>query len=302
MEIDGLYSILAPLGAEKDVSMAAHTSFRIGGPAALFFEPKDPAELMLALKKARELHIPITLMGNGTNLLVRDGGVEGLVLKLGPRFSGFNLEGSLAVALAGTLLSSLAAATVRAGYMGLEWAAGIPGTVGGALAMNAGAYGGDVKGALQWVEYLDMPTGKIEKRQPAEAELGYRRSSFSWPERVVLRAAFRIEADDGQAQARMADYNQRRREKQPLQYPSAGSTFKRPPGHYAGALIEEAGLKGLSVGGAEVSRLHAGFIINRGGATCADVLALIEQVQARVLASSGVELTPEIRIIGRDKA
>ena len=166
--------------------------------------------------------------------------------------------------------------------------------------MNAGAYGGEIKDVLTSIEYLDMETGEIIERPPADGELGYRESAFSWPRRIALSATVALTPDDGHMLERMQEFSRRRREKQPLQYPSGGSTFKRPKGYFAGALIEEAGLKGMTIGGAQVSQLHAGFIINLGDATCRDVLELITLVQQRVWENSGVKLEPEIRVIGRD--
>lgn len=181
--------------------------------------------------------------------------------------------------------------------MGLEWAAGIPGTVGGAVAMNAGAYGGEIKQVLTKVEYIE--DGAVCSVEPEDSDLGYRFSRFAAPERIVLSAEFSLSPDDGMTKERMKDYSERRRAKQPLTYPSAGSTFKRPAGYYAGALIEQADLKGVSVGGAKVSTLHAGFIINKGGATSEDVKRLIELVQERVYENSGVTLETEVKFIGR---
>lgn len=300
--MDRLFYILAPYGAVKNVPLAAHTSFRIGGPAQLFFEPKDGAALSFALQSAKQEGVDVTLMGNGSNLLVGDGGIEGLVIKLGTAFSGLKLgEDGQIFALAGTLLSTLANFAADHGLMGLEWAAGIPGSVGGALAMNAGAYGGEIAQVLSEVEFYDVAAGKFSRRAPLEGELGYRHSAFTWPARVVTGAHFRLKPDDGGLRKRMREYSEQRRTKQPLSYPSAGSVFKRPQGHYAGALIEAAGLKGVSVGGAQVSELHAGFIINKGDASSADVHALIELVRQRVLEHSGVLLEPEIKFIGRER-
>lgn len=215
-ETRALAAMLAPMGAEESIPLAPHTSFRIGGPADLLFAPKSREELCFALEQAKALDVPVTLMGNGTNLLVRDGGVEGLVLKLGPGFSTIQALGDGRIhALGGALLSSLANYAAAQGLMGLEWAAGIPGTVGGALAMNAGAYGGEIKDVLTSIEYLDRETGELIERPPAEGELGYRESAFSWPRRVALGATVSLAPDDGHMQERMQDYSQRRREKQP---------------------------------------------------------------------------------------
>ncbi len=277
--------------------MAEYTSFRIGGPAELLFMPEDREQLEIGMSKAEELGVPYMIIGNGSNLLVSDGGIDGLVIRIAGDFSGIEYSGNKLKARAGTLISAAAKDSVERGLMGLEWAAGIPGTVGGAVAMNAGAYGGEIKQVLTNVEYIE--DGEVRSAEPGEGDLGYRFSRFTAPERIVLSAEFSLLPDDGVTRERMRDYAERRRTKQPLAYPSAGSTFKRPAGRYAGALIEQAGLKGASVGGAEVSTLHAGFIINKGGATCEDVKRLIELVQERVYESSGVALETEVKLIGR---
>ena len=277
--------------------MAEYTSFRIGGPAELLFMPEDREQLEIGMSKAEELGVPYMIIGNGSNLLVSDGGIDGLVIRIAGDFSGIEYSGNKLKARAGTLISAAAKDSVERGLMGLEWAAGIPGTVGGAVAMNAGAYGGEIKQVLTNVEYIE--DGEVRSAEPGEGDLGYRFSRFTAPERIVLSAEFSLSPDDGMTRERMRDYAERRRTKQPLAYPSAGSTFKRPAGCYAGALIEQAGLKGASVGGAEVSTLHAGFIINKGGATCEDVKRLIELVQERVYESSGVALETEVKLIGR---
>ena len=299
-KVDRLFAVLAPYGASRDEILAAHTSFRIGGPAQLFIEPGSREAFSLALQSALKEGVPVTFIGNGSNLLVSDSGVDGLIIKLGQAFSSIEMmEDGKVYAQAGSLLSALANFAADHSLMGLEWAAGIPGSVGGAIAMNAGAYGGEIKDVLYEVEYLDMATDEFVCRPPLLGELGYRKSAFAWPGRVVLSATFNLLPDDGGMRERMHNYAQKRKNKQPLSYPSAGSTFKRPEGNFAGALIEAAGLKGTRIGGAEVSELHAGFVINRGKATCADVLALIELVQKRVLEDSGVFLDPEIKFIGR---
>lgn len=277
--------------------MREYTSFRIGGPADLMFMPADREQLEAGIKKAEELGVPYMVMGNGTNLLVSDGGIDGLVIRIAGDFSGIEYSENRLKANAGTLISAAAKDSVEHGLMGLEWAAGIPGTVGGAVAMNAGAYGGEIKQALTRVEYFE--DGAIRSVEPEDSDLGYRFSRFAAPGRIVLSAEFSLSPDDGMARERMREYSERRRAKQPLTYPSAGSAFKRPKGRYAGALIEQAGLKGTSVGGAEVSALHAGFIINKGGATCEDVKRLIALVQERVYEFSGVALETEVKFIGR---
>lgn len=282
---------------KANAPMAEYTSFRIGGPADLLFMPSDREQLEYGIKKAKELDVPYMIIGNGSNLLVSDSGTEGLVIRIAGDFSGIEYSKNKLKARAGTLISAAAKDSVEHGLMGLEWAAGIPGTVGGAVAMNAGAYGGEIKQVLTKVEYIE--DGAVCSVEPEDSDLGYRFSRFAAPERIVLSAEFSLSPDDGMTKERMKDYSERRRAKQPLTYPSAGSTFKRPTGYYAGALIEQADLKGVSVGGAEVSTLHAGFIINKGGATSEDVKRLIELVQERVYENSGVTLETEVKFIGR---
>ena len=282
----------------QNAPMKDYTSFRIGGPADLLFLPQNSDELILGLDTAKELGIPYVVMGNGSNMLISDKGIEGLVIRIGPDFSGIQYDGCTQKVLAGTLLCLAANDSLDKGFMGLEWATGIPGTIGGAVAMNAGAYGGEIKQLLTKVEcYIN---GEIKQIIPAEEDMAYRYSRFTAPNTIVLSAEFSLLPDDGSAKEKARDYCESRRIKQPLNYPSAGSTFKRPTGHYAGALIEQAGLKGFKVGGAEVSTLHAGFVINTGGATCDDVCTLIKEVQDRVYDRFGVNLEPEVKIIGRD--
>ena len=291
-----LYEALRGCGIERDVPMRRYTTFRAGGNARLMLSPNGPEEIALALRACSDCGVPWYVMGNGSNLLVRDGGLDALVIRIDERMGGIVQEGDTFRAEAGQSLSSLANFALRAGFMGLEWAAGIPGTVGGAAAMNAGAYGAQMRDALVSVRVLSR--GREEILPVREGDMGYRTSIFSAPERIVLEAVFRLLPDDGGAAGRQADYLRQRREKQPLHFPSAGSTFKRPEGHFAGALIERAGLKGERAGDAEVSELHAGFIINRGNAKAADILELIARVQKRVFEDSGVFLEPEIKIIG----
>ena len=280
---------------KANAPMAEYTSFRIGGPADLLFMPSDREQLEYGIKKAKDLDVPYMIIGNGSNLLVSDSGIEGLVIRIAGDFSGIEYSGNKLKACAGTLISAAAKDSVEHGLMGLEWAAGIPGTVGGAVAMNAGAYGGEIKQVLTKVEYIE--DGAVCSVEPENSDLGYRFSRFAAPERIVLSAEFSLSPDDGMTKERMKDYSERRRAKQPLTYPSAGSTFKRPAGYYAAALIDQCGLKGLTVGGAQVSEKHAGFVINRGGASCADVTALMAEIQKRVREQTGVVLEPEVRVI-----
>ena len=284
--------------------MSRHTTFRIGGPAALMALPKTEEEAALTLCAAREMEITPFFLGNGSNLLVADEGYDGFVLKpageleglrvVPPERPGLNwrLEAGCALPLA-----RLSRAALEHGLTGLEFAQGIPGSVGGAVTMNAGAYGGEVGQVLLQVFALNRD-GTKRVFSGENCDLGYRHSRFSGGELLICRAVFALcEGDREEIAARMEDFSRRRREKQPLEWPSAGSMFKRPPGHFAGALIDQCGLRGLTVGGAQVSEKHAGFVVNRGGATCADVLALVDQVKERVLARTGVELEMEVRLL-----
>jgi len=281
--------------------MSRHTSFRIGGPADALFVPRDANELKRALQCAQELSVPVTVIGNGSNLLVRDGGVRGLVIKLAGTMDYVYVTDTRVTAGCGVLLSTLAHVAVEAGLKGLEFAAGIPGTLGGALSMNAGAYDGEMKDVVVLVRALTCAGEDVELRG-AELGFGYRHSALKAHTLVAVEAALSLTVGDKEvSRARVAELNRLRREKQPIALPSAGSVFKRPPGFYAGRLIEDAGLKGCRVGDAEVSTLHAGFIVNVGNATARDVLDLIFHVQSRVLEQSGVLLEPEIRIVGEEK-
>ena len=283
------------LNVRENVPARYYTSFKIGGPMAYFAEPSSAEELRALLDAAKRSCCPVFVMGNGSNLLVSDKGVDALFIRVGSAMSAFTIDGTTVTADAGALLSIVSKASVAAGLMGLEWAAGIPGTVGGGVAMNAGAYGGELKQVLKRVTVIE--NGEITEKPVSECSMGYRYSAFAFPDAVVVRAEMKLLPDDGQTKARMDDYSRRRREKQPLEYPSAGSTFKRPAGKYAGALIEQAGLKGRRVGDAMVSPKHAGFVINCGHATFDDVVSLIALVREEVYKSSGVLLEPEVRII-----
>lgn len=281
--------------------MARHTTMRVGGPAEILFSPASEGELLFAVREAKRAGAPFRIIGNGSNLLVLDGGLPGLTIRLGEAFSKISVDGNQIRAQAGALLCRVAAAARDASLTGLEFASGIPGSAGGGMAMNAGAYGGQLSDVFEGCRALDPETGIISALGPAEMALGYRESAALSRGLIVTEAAFRLTAGDKTAiQAKMDDLGARRREKQPLNLPSAGSTFKRPEGHFAGALIEQAGLKGLRVGGACVSEKHAGFVVNDRNATARDVLDLIRLVQARVLEHSGVRLEPEVRILGEE--
>ncbi len=288
-----------PIAVQLRFPLDKCTTLRVGGPADYFAEPASETELVFLLNAAKEAGLPVLLMGNGSNLLVRDGGFRGLVIRLGRAFSRVEpWEGGLK-AQAGALLSVLACEAAAASLTGLEFAQGIPGTVGGGVYMNAGAYGGELGSRIESVSVLDGET--VLEIPGSDMDFGYRHSRAMEENWIVLGARFRLEkGEKEQIDAAMRDYAARRKAKQPLNYPSAGSFFKRPAGHFAGALIEGAGLKGKQVGGAQVSEKHAGFLINAGGASAADFLALMKQVQETVQNKYGVALEPEVRIVGDD--
>ena len=282
--------------------MSRHTSFRIGGPARLMALPKSPAQAKAAVLAAREADIVPFFLGNGSNLLVPDEGVERFLIQPAGRYSADPLnrvweENGQLCAGGGVSLAVLANAAQGRALTGLEFASGIPGSVGGGVVMNAGAYGGEMAQVLVSVTALDLD-GSIQTIPAESCGLGYRRSVFSDGQRLVLEARFQLSSGDPSAiRARMDELAARRKEKQPLEYPSAGSMFKRPEGYFAAALIDQCGLKGFAVGGAQVSEKHAGFVVNRGGATCADVLELVRQVQARVQEQTGVALEMEVKVL-----
>lgn len=277
--------------------MSKHTTFRIGGPAALMALPKSVSETKTVLRAAHELGIEPFFLGNGSNLLVADEGYPGFIVKLTRDFDQIQEVNRGLEAGSAVLLSRLSNALLGRGLTGLEFAGGIPGSVGGAVTMNAGAYGGEMVQVLESVTFLDE-MGETCTLPASACGFGYRKSIFSDRKCLILKARFQLEQGDPAAiRARMKELAAKRREKQPLEYPSAGSMFKRPPGHFAAALIDQCGLKGLTVGGAQVSEKHAGFVVNRGGATCADVLALVDQVKEEVLRQTGVELEMEVKVL-----
>ena len=282
--------------------MSRHTSFRIGGPARLMALPKSAVQAKAAVLAAREANILPFFLGNGSNLLVPDEGVERFLIQPAGRYSADPLnrvweENGQLCAGGGVSLAVLANAAQGRALTGLEFASGIPGSVGGGVVMNAGAYGGEMAQVLVSVTALDLD-GSIQTIPAESCGLGYRKSVFSDGQRLVLEARFQLSSGDPSAiRARMDELAARRKEKQPLEYPSAGSMFKRPEGYFAAALIDQCGLKGFAVGGAQVSEKHAGFVVNRGGATCADVLELVRQVQARVQEQTGVALEMEVKVL-----
>ena len=282
-----------------DEPMKNHTSFKIGGPAAALCAPKDRRQLRELVGFVQREGVDSWYIGNGSNLLVSDEGLNGVAILLDSGFDGeIEVDGTVLLAPAGKKLSAVCAAACAAGLTGLEFAYGIPGSVGGAVYMNAGAYGGEMKDRLLWVEYL-APTGEIVRLQQEQLSLSYRHSRFmeeGMQGSCIVRAAFGLQRGEKAAiQSEMDRILNQRRQKQPLEYPSAGSTFKRPQGAFAAQLIDECGLKGFTVGGAQVSEKHAGFVINTGKATCADVLELTRQVRECVQEKTGYLLELEVR-------
>ena len=283
------------------VALAPYTTMHVGGSAALFAEPKNPEQLESIILSAKECDIPVLVLGNGSNLLISDSGFDGLAIHLGREFAEMTVCDNILTAQAGASLAAAARTAAAHSLSGLEFAAGIPGTIGGAVCMNAGAYGGEIAQVILSARAL-TPSG-IKTLSADELALGYRTSAVAKNHWIVLDAVFSLANGDAeQIRQTMADLAARRREKQPLQYPSCGSFFKRPAGHYAGALIEQAGLKGYRIGDAQVSEMHAGFIINRGHATAADIYRLMRHVQRTVQEQSGILLEPEVRLIGRFEA
>lgn len=297
-----LEQLKAGLGAagipyRENEPLAEHCTFKIGGPARVFVAPQEEEQLCKAILLCRDLRLPYYLLGNGSNILFADEGWSGVILDASALKSSIQREGCTLRAGAGTLLSSLCREALRAGLTGLEFAYGIPGTVGGAVYMNAGAYGGELKDVLTQVRYLNQE-GQIVCAEAAELDLSYRHSIFEENGGCILSAEFRLTpGDPAEIQAKMEDLMGRRRDKQPLDKPSAGSTFKRPAGAFAGALIDQCGLRGYRHGGAAISEKHCGFVVNLGGASCADVLALCDEVRDIVQEKTGYLLEKEIRVV-----
>lgn len=299
----GLLDLRANIPEEQillNESMKKHTSFRIGGPADIMVVPHDTEQVKTAIEIFKAHNIPYFIMGRGSNLLVRDKGIRGGVIKLADGFSKAKVTDRQIQAQAGILLSSLSNLALRAELTGLEFASGIPGTLGGAVAMNAGAYGGEIKDVIEKVIVLDE-NQKVLSFTNSEMNFGYRKSIVQNTKMIVLEVYMTLEKGNYQeSKEKIKELTKRRREKQPLNYPSAGSTFKRPVGYYAGKLIQDSGLKGMRVGNAQISELHSGFIINMGDATAEDVIKLIEKVKTRVYDRFGVNLEPELKIIGEE--
>lgn len=299
--INELYKIVGEQNVRVDEPMSKHTTFRIGGPAQLFVTPQTTEELGQVVLSCNAYKIPFFMLGHGSNLLVSDDGMQGVVIQLYRNFSDFSIEGTMVRAQAGVMLHMLGNAVRDAGLTGFEFAAGIPGTLGGAIMMNAGAYGGEMKDIVAKVQLMDA-NGNLLEKTGEEMEFGYRHSIVEEKGYIVLGATLALQQGDKEAvAAKMEELATARKTKQPLEFPSAGSTFKRPEGYFAGKLIMDAGLQGYSVGGAQVSEKHCGFVINKGGATAADVMQLIQDIRQTVYDKFQVQLEPEIKLTGGNR-
>lgn len=293
-----LLNIISKEQIQIEEPMRNHTTFRVGGPAEFFVQPKTAQEVQGLVKLCKEKEVPYYIVGNGSNLLVSDKGYDGVIIHLFKNMSAMRIEGNKVYVQAGALLSKVAVQAGRKGLTGMEFASGIPGTIGGALVMNAGAYGGEMKDVVRLVQVM-CEDGSFREYTGAEMEFGYRTSRVLHEKSVALEAVLELTPGDPTAiQNRMEELKEARITKQPLNYASAGSTFKRPEGYFAGKLIQDAGLSGFSVGDAQVSEKHCGFVINRGEATAADVADLIRKVQEQVYEKFQVKLEPEVRMLG----
>ena len=293
-----LVNVVGTDGVLTKEPMASHTTFRVGGEADYLVMPRSVDEVGQVIAACREEGMDYMLIGNGSNLLVSDKGYRGVIIQLLDNFREISVQGKGIYAQAGALLSTVARTAQKAGLAGMEFAGGIPGTIGGAMMMNAGAYGGEMKDIVSSVSVMDAQ-GRVSQYTCEDMAFGYRDSALAHDELYALEITLALqEGDPEEIAAEMSALAEKRSAKQPLEYPSAGSTFKRPEGHYAGALIEQAGLRGYQIGGAQVSEKHCGFVINAGGATAADIRELIEYVQKTVEEHSGVRMTPEVRFVG----
>ena len=299
-DLNELRSLLGPDRVLENEPMAKHTSFKLGGPADAIVLPRGLEELRQVLSLASRAQIPVFVLGKGTNLIVRDKGIRGLVIKVAGGFNDLRFDGPSVWAGAGLSLAELATACAKRSWSGLEFAQGIPGTVGGAVVMNAGAYEGEMSQVVTAVQFVRYD-GTVQTYGRQDMQFGYRASALQDQAVVIMRVEFRLKEGDRKAiEALMAGLAERRRQRQPLDVPSAGSVFRRPPGHFAGTLIQDAKMQGARVGGAVVSLKHAGFIVNDGGATASDVLALITLVREKVKERFGVELRAEVKVVGEE--
>ncbi|MCM1126841.1 MAG: UDP-N-acetylmuramate dehydrogenase [Lachnospiraceae bacterium] len=297
-----IYEVLSAYVPKEDIlfrePMCRHTTFRVGGEAQCFVRISDREQLLKIIPYFQQVEIPFFILGNGSNLLVGDKGYRGVVLQISDRFNQISVEGERLLAQAGALLSQVSREAYKQELTGFEFASGIPGTIGGGVVMNAGAYDGEMKQVVERVTVMDRQ-GEILELSGDEMEFGYRTSIIKNRPFIVLEVCLRLKAGNGgEIQAKMEELSRKRKEKQPLEYASAGSTFKRPEGYFAGKLIMDAGLRGYSIGGACVSEKHCGFVVNKGKATAADVAEVILEVQERVKNRFGVTLEPEVVFLG----
>ena len=295
-----LLNILDEENIKVDEPMKKHISFKVGGTADFLVKPKTEEELRNVVEFAKKENVPFIVIGNGSNLLVKDGGIRGIVIELSDNFNNYEIDGNIIKAQSGALLAIIGRNAMKNSLTGLEFAAGIPGTLGGALAMNAGAYGGEMKQVVKTVRLMDRD-GNIFELSNEEMKFEYRRSLLTTKDYIVLSAVIELQPGNvEEIKEIMADYSNRRSTKQPLNFPSAGSTFKRPEGHFAAKLIDDCGLRGLNLRGAQVSDKHCGFVINSGGATAKDILDLMFIVKSTVNAKFGIMLEEEVKILGED--
>lgn len=292
-----LQNVMGGSGIFMEEPMKKHTTFRVGGPADVLVQPDETA-LAAILALCRQYYVPYSFIGNGSNLLVGDKGIRGVVIEMTDPMGNIEVHGTKITAQAGAMLSKIANTAASNGLGGMEFAAGIPGSVGGAVVMNAGAYGGEMKDIIEKVYVLDENGAQLELDRDA-LDFGYRHSCIPDKKYIVTKVVLElVPRDEAEIRSEMKELNEKRAEKQPLQYPSAGSTFKRPEGYFAGKLIMDAGLRGYQVGGAQVSEKHCGFVINKGDATAADICQLMQDVSDKVQAQFGVVLEPEVKMIG----
>lgn len=292
-----LQNVMGGSGIFMEEPMKKHTTFRVGGPADVLVQPDETA-LAAILALCRQYHVSYSFIGNGSNLLVGDKGIRGVVIEMTDPMGNIEVDGTKITAQAGAMLSKIANTAASNGLGGMEFAAGIPGSVGGAVVMNAGAYGGEMKDIIEKVYVLDENGAQLELDRDA-LDLGYRHSCIPEKKYIVTKVVLElVPRNEAEIRSEMKELNEKRAEKQPLQYPSAGSTFKRPEGYFAGKLIRDAGLRGYQVGGAQVSEKHCGFVINKGDATAADICQLMRDVSDKVQAQFGVVLEPEVKMIG----
>ena len=295
-----LLNILDEENIKVDEPMKKHISFKVGGPADFLVKPKTEEELRNVVEFAKKENVPFIVIGNGSNLLVKDGGIRGIVIELSDNFNNYEIDGNIIKAQSGALLAIIGRNAMKNSLTGFEFAAGIRGTLGGALAMNAGAYGGEMKQVVKTVRLMDRD-GNIFELSNEEMKFEYRRSLLTTKDYIVLSAVIELQPGNvEEIKEIMADYSNRRSTKQPLNFPSAGSTFKRPEGHFAAKLIDDCGLRGLNLRGAQVSDKHCGFVINSGGAAAKDILDLMFIVKSTVNAKFGIMLEEEVKILGED--